>query len=189
MDLVARVKGILLTPKTEWNAIDTEPTSVGALYTGYVIPLAAIPALAGFIGWSVVGSSLLGKWSTGYGIQWAVTQFASALISTFVLALIIDALAPTFGGEKSQIQALKVSAYSATAVWIAGIFMILPSLGMLGILGIYSLYLLYLGLPILMKAPAEKALAYTIVVIVCGIVIAVVFRTIADRFIPLPIYR
>ena len=34
-----------------------------------------------------------------------------------------------------------------------------------------GLYLLYLGLPVLMKAPAEKALGYTAVVIIAAIVL------------------
>src|SRR3546814_6606106 len=69
---------------------------------------------------------------------------------------------------------MKVAAYSATAAWVAGIFAIVPSLAMLSILGLYSLYLLYLGLPRLMKAPEEKALAYTAVTIVAAIVLAVI---------------
>jgi hypothetical protein len=177
MDLVARVKGILLSPKSEWEVIDTESTTTSALYTGYIIPLAAIPAIAGFIGLSVIGYSLLGspyKQPMAAGLERAVVQFVLALAGTFVLALIIDALAPTFGGQKNQIQALKVAAYSSTASWVAGIFMILPMLSILGILGLYSLYLLFLGLPTVMKAPQEKAMGYTVVVIVCAIVLYVV---------------
>ena len=174
MDLVSRVKGILLSPRSEWAAIDTEPATVGGLYTGYIIPLAAIPAIAGFIGSSVIGSSLLGKWPMGWGLERAIIQFVLALAATYVLALIIDALAPSFGGQKSQIQALKVAAYSSTASWVAGIFTILPMLAILGLLGLYSLYLLYLGLPTLMKAPQEKAMGYTVVAVICAIVLYIV---------------
>ena len=170
MDLVSRVKGILLTPKSEWATIDTEPATVGGLYTGYIIPLAAIPAIAGFIGNAFIGR--LGyRWGTGAALTAAVVGFVGAVVGTYILALIIDALAPSFGGQKSQIQALKVAAFSATASWVAGIFAILPALAILSILGLYSLYLLFLGLPTLMKAPQEKAMGYTVVVIVCMIVL------------------
>jgi hypothetical protein len=170
MDLVSRVKGILLTPKSEWATIDTEPATVGGLYTGYIIPLAAIPAIAGFIGHSFIGT--LGyRWGMTAALTAAVVGFVGAVVGTYILALIIDALAPNFGGQKSQIQALKVAAYSATASWVAGIFLILPVLAILSILGLYSLYLLFVGLPILMKAPQEKAMGYTVVVIVCMIVL------------------
>jgi hypothetical protein len=108
------------------------------------------------------------------------------LVGTYVLALIIDALAPTFDGQRNQIQALKVAAYSSTAAWVAGIFALIPWLGVLGILGLYSLYLLYLGLPVLMKAPREKALPYTAVVILAAIVLFMVIGMIVGRFTGIP---
>jgi hypothetical protein len=185
VNLVDRVKGILLTPRKEWAIIDGESTTVAGLYSGYIIPLAAIPAIAGFIGMSVVGfGSVMGmsiKAPMGVGLEGAIARFVGALVGTYVLALIIDALAPTFGGQKSQIQALKVAAYSSTAAWLAGVFLIMPSLGMLSILGIYSLYLFFLGLPLLMKAPEDKALGYTVVVIVCAIVLYAVVGMIVGR--------
>ena len=186
MALMDRAKSILFQPKQEWPVIDAEPASVGGLYTGYIIPLAAIGPVASLIGWSVLGMRMpfVGaiKIPISYGLRMAVVQYVGALVGTFVLALIIDALAPTFGGQKNQIQALKVAAYSATAAWVAGIFAIIPALSILGILGLYSLYLLYLGLPTLMKAPQEKAMVYTVVVIVCAIVLAIILSVITRQF-------
>lgn len=186
MALVDRVKGILLTPKTEWAVIETEPATPASLYTGYAIPLAAIPAVAGFIGWSVVGINVLGtsiKLPMSDGLVGALVRFVGALLGVFVLALIIDALAPTFGGQKSSIQALKVAVYSSTASWIAGIFLIIPSLGILSILGLYSLYLLYLGLPQLMKAPADKAVGYTAIVVVVGVVLFLIVGAVTNQLV------
>jgi uncharacterized protein YqgC (DUF456 family) len=108
-------------------------------------------------------------------------RYALSLVSVYVLALIIDALAPNFGGQKNSIQALKVAAYSSTAAWVAGVFMLLPALGILAILGLYSFYLMFLGLPVLMKAPEEKAAGYVIVVVVCAIVLYVVVGAITNR--------
>ena len=184
MDLVSRVKGILLAPKAEWATIDAEPASVGSLYTGYIIPLAAIPAIAWFIGFSLIGGSVLGisfRWPISLGLQSALLRYILSLVSVYVLALIIDALAPTFGGQKNQVQALKVAAYCSTASWIAGIFLILPALAILGLLGLYSLYLLFLGLPVLMKAPEDKAVGYTVVVIIGAIVLYAVIGAITAR--------
>jgi hypothetical protein len=53
-------------------------------------------------------------------------------------------------------------------------------------LGLYSLYLLYLGLPVLMKSPREKAMAYTAVVILAAIVLFMVIGVIAGRFMAVP---
>src|SRR5215213_5368474 len=176
MPLVDRVKRILLNPQAEWPVIDGESTSTRDLYTGYIIPLAAISPIATVIGYSVFGmrvpfSGGVYRIPIGSAITGAIVSFVMALFGVYVLALIIDALAPTFAGTKNQMQALKVAAYSSTAAWVAGIFALIPGLRVLGILGLYSFYLLYLGLPVLMKARAERAGAYTVVVVVVEIVL------------------
>jgi hypothetical protein len=186
VNIVDRVKNILLKPKEEWPVISGETTSTADLYTSYIIPLAAIPAVSMFIGWSIIGLPFIGRVGMATGLTMMVTQYVMALIGVFVLSLVIDFLAPNFGGEKNQAQALKVAAYSMTAAWLAGIFQILPMLGMLGIVGLYSLYLLYLGLPVLMKVPAEKAVAYTVVVIIAAIVIWVIVGAVSAVFMPTP---
>jgi hypothetical protein len=170
--LVNRVKGILLQPKSEWQVIDAEPTTVASIYMGYIIPLAAIPAICGAV-W-------IARYAPGIGLRYAVTRYVLGLISPFVLALIVDGLAPTFGGHKNQIQALKVAAYSSTAMWLAGIFLLVPGLGILSLLGLYSLYLFYLGLPVLMKAPADRALGYTVVTIIAAVVVFVIVGYVAN---------
>lgn len=184
MNLVARVKAILLSPKTEWAVIDGEPATVTSLYTGYIIPLAAIPAIAGFIGMSIFGFGIFGstiRVPIMTGLTSAVVQFVGALAGVYLLGLIADALAPNFGGQKNPIQAFKVAAYASTASWVSGIFLMVPGLRMLGILGVYSLYLLFLGLPVLMKAPEDKAVGYTTVVIVAAVVLFVVVGSISSR--------
>ncbi|HEY1589679.1 MAG TPA: Yip1 family protein, partial [Rhodanobacter sp.] len=95
------------------------------------------------------------------------------LVLAYVVALIINALAPTFGGQKNTVQALKTVAYAWTAYWVAGMAVIVPWLGwLIAIFGaIYSIYLLYLGLPHTMKCPADKAAGYTAVSVVIAIVL------------------
>ncbi len=184
MNLVARVKAILLSPKTEWAVIDGEPATVASLYSGYVVPLAAIPAVAGFIGMSIFGLGVFGatiRVPILTGLTSAVVQYVGALVGVYLLGLVANELAPNFGGQKNPIQALKVAAYASTASWVAGIFTMVPGLRMLGILGVYSLYLLFLGLPVLMKAPEDKAVSYTAVVIIAAVVLFVVVGSISSR--------
>lgn len=184
MALVDRVKAILLTPQKEWPVIESESATPASLYTGYIIPLAAIPAVAGFIGMSLFGVRVLGasfKVPMATGLTTAVVNYVLTLAGVFVLALIIDALAPSFGGQKSQIQALKLAAYASTASWLAGIFLIIPALSILSIVGVYSLYLMFLGLPVLMKSPPDKSLVYTIVVILGAIILYAVIGVIVSR--------
>lgn len=172
MSLVSRVKGILTNPRQEWAVIDDEPLNVASLLTGYVLPLAAIGPVASALGWSLFGLGGFLRFSMGYAVAYAITMFILSIIGVFVTAWVINMLAPTFGATQSMPQAIKVSAYSMTAAWVAGIFNLVPLLALLAIIGaIYSLYLLYLGLPTLMKAPQDKAMPYTVVVVVVTIVV------------------
>lgn len=175
--LVERAKSILLQPSATWAVIDDEPATIGGLYKGYAIPLALIPAVAGLIGAIVFGYGMFGfnyKPTIVSALVYTVVSFGVSLASVYLLALIINGLAPSFGGTKNQIQAFKVAVYSSTASWLAGIFMIYPPLGILGLLGLYSLFLLHRGLPILMKAPQEKATTYTVVVVIAAIVLSII---------------
>ena len=181
--LIARVKAILTKPKAEWPAIDAEPATVKSLYTGYACILAAIPAVATLLGGQVFGH---GAFGVTYrppmigSIVTAVVSYGLSLGMVYVLALIIDGLAPSFDGSKDRLKALKVAVYASTAGWVAGVFMLLPALAVLGILGgLYSLYLLYLGLPVLMKAPQAKALGYTAVTVIVAIVLSIAVSAVA----------
>jgi hypothetical protein len=177
-NLVDRAKNIVLAPKTEWAVIDAEPTSIQDIYTRYLVPLALIPAVAGFIGASIVGISVpvLGTVRTGFftGLVQAVLQFGVSLAMIYVFGVIIDALAPTFAGQRNPLAAFKVAAYSMTPAFLAGIFSLIPALSIFGILGLYSIYVLYLGLPRLMRAPEDKAVAYTAVVFAAAIAVWIV---------------
>ncbi len=175
--IIARIKAILATPKTEWPVIAAEPASVSGLYTGYIAIVAALPAIAAFIKHSLIGYSAFGitvRSSFGNGIASLVLGYVLSLVLIYVMALIVNALAPSFGGQKDMTQALKVVAYSWTASWIAGIAVILPWIGWLIMLigVIYAIYLLFLGLPPTMKCPPEKAGGYTAVSVIIAIVLS-----------------
>ncbi|MEO7935029.1 MAG: Yip1 family protein [Dokdonella sp.] len=179
--LIARVQAILLTPKTEWPVIAAEPETVANLYKNYILVLAAIPAIAGFIKGSLIGYSvpLIGvtvRTPMVSGIIGMIVQYGLILAVVYILGLIIDALAPSFGGEKNPIQALKTAAYSYTAGWIASIAVIVPWIGwLIAFAGsIYGIYLLFVGLPHTMRNPPEKSVVYTIVIIVIGIILSII---------------
>jgi hypothetical protein len=176
--LIERVKSILLKPAETWSVIAEEPATIGGLYTGYAMILAAIPPIAGFIGGQVFGHGILGiTYRPPFigALVGAVLQYALALAGIYVVALIIDALATSFDGQKSQVQAMKVAVYAYTASWVAGIFGLVPALAPLALLGgLYSLYLLYLGLPRVMRAPQSKAVGYTAVTVIVAIVITLI---------------
>ncbi len=175
MNLFERAKNILVTPKTEWEVIKGEQATVADLFTKYAMILAAIPAIATFIGQSIVGVSLgpFGSFKIpmGNGILYAVLQYVFTLVGVYLAAFVVDALAPSFGSTKDMVASLKVVVYSWTAAWIAGIFGIIPTISILGILGLYSIYLLYLGLKVVKDTPQDKLVGYVVVVIIVLIII------------------
>jgi len=174
MSITERVKAVLLRPKDTFNTIKSEPTTTQVLIFNYLAVLALIPAVASTIGMSIMGVPFL------YSLSRAIVQYFLTLIGAFVLGLIINALAPTFSGVKNNTQALKVAVYCATPTLVAGILYIVPALGVLVLIaGFYGLYLLYLAIPIMMECPPEKALVYTLAVIVANIVVSLIIGAIA----------
>lgn len=172
MDIRERVTRILMQPKTEWEVIAGEPAPMSAIYRHYIIPLAAIGPVAAVIGMSVFGMGQgYVKAPLGSALGYAVVIYAFSLISVWIMSWIINWLAPLFGGAQDHLQAFKVATYASTPNWVAGIFMMVPIMGLVSLAaGIYGLYLFYLGLPVLMRCPQKNALAYTMVVIVLSFI-------------------
>ncbi len=182
--IFARVKAIILSPSTEWPVIAAEPSSTHAIYLRYVAPLVAIGVIATFIGQTMVGTYAgpLGMVRVGLaaGLAHAVLFFVLSLLQVFLIAWLVDVLAPTFGGTRDAMAALKVTAYSLTPGWVAAVLNVIPMLGVLGILAaLYGLYLLYLGLPVLMRCPKDKSVGYTVVLVVCAVVLSVLVTTLS----------
>lgn len=174
-----RVINIITRPKTEWPVIEAEATSVEKLYREYIAILAAIPALCGFIGMSLIGYSLpmVGTIRIGVarGLANAVVTYVLTLIGVYISAVVIDKLAPSFESKPDQLQALKLVTYASTPVWIGGVLNIIPALGVLGIIiGLYAIYLFYLGMPVQMKTPPARVVPYMVVAAVVIIVVTLV---------------
>jgi hypothetical protein len=179
--LVARAQNILMRPVAEWDVIDAEPATVGGLYTGYVMILAAIPPIAEVIGALAFGHGM----AVPFVVFGAALSYVLALVGVYVVSFIIDALAPSFGGQRNHVQAMKLVAYSNTATWVAGVGGVIPAIGgLISFLGLlYSLYLLYLGLPKLMKSPQDRTVGYFVVSLLVAIgfyfIVAVILGIIA----------
>jgi Yip1-like protein len=186
LNLVERAKNLIVQPRSEWSVIAAEPHTVQDLYSHYVMILAAIPAVATFIGLSIVGFPAF-RIGVGPGVAYMVIHYLLSLGMVYLLALLIDALAPSFGGERNFAQAFKVGAFAPTAAWLAGIFNILPALSILSLAGLYSLYLLFTGLGPVMKTPEDKSLPYAAVIMIASLVLYVVIAAVAGLAIPSPV--
>jgi hypothetical protein len=169
MDILQRVKNIIMTPKTEWLVIAAEEPNTAEIFKGYVLPLAFIPAIAYIVGFGVIGRGMMSSFSLG--IAMGLIQFILAFVGVYISAYVIAFLAPKFGSQQDMGRAVQLVAYSYTPAWVAGILSIVPALGILGLVGgLYGLYLMYLGLPHMMKTPQDKIIGYLVVSIIVLIV-------------------
>jgi hypothetical protein len=176
-----RPLGMLLQPGRTLEAVADQHADTVALYVGYILPLAAIGPVFGAVGLMVFGASIAGihlKPPIGETLAGAAINYLLALVSAYLLALAVALLAPLFGARGGRLQALKLVAYACTALWVAGIFAVYPTLGLpvMALGGLYSAYALYLGLEKVMRAPAERALTYFAAVLVAALVLGVALR-------------
>jgi hypothetical protein len=181
--LIDRIKNILLSPKPTWEEIKSEDTDQKTIVRDYLLYLVAVPVVASFIGKVIVGLPVIGYRVPFFSaLVWAIVMYVLYFVGIYIAALVVSALAPSFGGVKDDLAAFKIVAYSYTAPLVAGIFGLIPALSPLAILGLYGIYLFYVGLPLLMECPQEKALAYTVVSVIIMIIIAVVMSGISGLF-------
>ena len=185
MNLVERIKNILLSPTTEWEIIKKEDHMISDLFTQYALKLAAIPAISGLIGFTLFGYSYgFGSYRPQFGanFRWAISMYVMSIVGVYILAYIIDVLAPTFGSKKHLPTSMKVVVFAYTAAWIGGVFSLIPALSILGaIASIYSLVLLYKGLQIVKDVPQNKMIGYFVAVIIASLIVYAVTGAIITR--------
>jgi hypothetical protein len=184
--LLGRAKAILVSPSTEWPVIAGETESVQSVFLRYVVPLAAIGPICGFIGGQVFGiNAIIVRIHPTLmaGLSTAITSYILSLLSIFVVAWVANFLADKFGGQANFARAFELCAYSFTAAYLAGVFQIVPALGILALLAaLYGIYLFYLGTTPMMAVPKDKAAGYTAVTIVAVIIVYLIVGAIMSAF-------
>ncbi|HEY7992119.1 MAG TPA: Yip1 family protein [Stellaceae bacterium] len=170
MDIVSRAKNMIMSPAAEWPVVASESYTVGSLYQGYIIQLAAIPPVA-----TLIGTLLFRHIGFGGALLIAIVTYILGLIGVYVVAFIAGKLAPMFGGNDSTEAGLKLVAFGSTAGWVGGVFHIIPALGILSLLAaIYGIYLFYTGVTPVMNVPSGRVIGYLIALIVAVIVVYIV---------------
>jgi hypothetical protein len=172
--ILSRAWGLLREPKKEWEQIRAEETTVPNILLGYVAPLAAIPPVCDLIG-SALFNRLI-QIDPGEALIRAVITWIVSIGLVFFLGVLINAVAENFDGDRNDLAAQKIAAYSLTPAFLSGVFSLWPPLWWLSLFALAAMvFLMYRGLPILMKAPVERAMGYaatvTIAVMVGGIVL------------------
>jgi len=176
--IMDRLVNLIIKPQEEWGKIKGETSSVNSLFLNYAIFLAAVPAIAGFIGYSIIGFSfgtVSYRVPVGRSFLWMIFQYIFALAGAFILGLIIDALATSFDSKKELVDSLKVAVYASSISWAFGILMIVPGLRLISALAsLYALYIMFLGLREIKTPGKDKEVGYFVVTIIVAIVIFVI---------------
>lgn len=183
--LWARVRGLLLAPSAEWRIVEDERPTLKQLFLYWAGPLTVFFFLAPMLGSMAFPPQVNGvvaSPSAVMAIYTVIVGSALMLAGVWAMAWIIDWLAPTFGGRRNFDQAMKLAVYSGTALWLSGVFGLIPAIVILGAVGIVSFYTLYRGLPVLMKADADKVLAYAASIVAASVVLGVVLMTLSGCF-------
>jgi hypothetical protein len=185
MNIIDRARNIITSPATEWPHIASEPPDIGRLMVSYVLPLAAIPAVAQVIGIGIVGGGVPSmSWSLSGALATGIVSFLAAVAGVYVTAYVIDFLAPTFSSNRNLGRAVQLVAYSFTPGWIAGVLHIIPALDWLvGLASLYGLYLAYLGMPHVMGTPNGKIVPYLVVAILVVVVVSVILHVVLTRIV------
>ena len=187
MDLVARAKGLITSPREEWTRIAGEAAGTAGLFKSYVAPMSAIPAVASFVGLAVFArmfAPFLPQFSIGALLTQAVVSYLLGLAGVWVFGRIVQALSPRFGGTGEEVPAMKLAAYSPTASWLAGAFALVPILSILVLLGLVSLYTLHKGVPVVLGVPEARALGFTLALIAIGLVVFFAVGLVASLLLP-----
>ena len=178
MDVVERAKAMILSPAAEWPRIEPEPGDAGYLFTSYAAFLAAIPPVCEFLRRGVLGWGPRFHHVHHHGffssLSGGIVHYLATFVALYVMAVVIDGLAPNFSARKNPQNALKLAVYSMTPAWVAGVFALIPGLGFLRLLALlYAVYVFWLGLPVLMKAPSDRRGPYALAVVVCAIILSI----------------
>lgn len=190
MSIVARAKNIILKPTDEWNVIADEPATVGGLFTGYAMILAAIPLAAGIIFEGALGidTASLGRMGggameMGFGAIAAMAGvgYVFSLVTLFAMSFLVNAVSPSFNGKSDMVQSAKLMTYASTPAWVSGLVGWIPILG--GLIyfaaSAYVVYLIYLGLQPVLRVPKEKVAGFTVVIVLIYVIISFILIGIA----------
>ncbi|MCR6646176.1 MAG: YIP1 family protein [Terricaulis sp.] len=182
--ILSRAYGLFKDPKGEWAQIRDEKTTIPHILIGYVAPLAAIPPICDILGRYVFGQrvgEVMERPAFVDAITNGVVFWLVAIALVGLLGFILNAVAPHFDADQDELSAQKVAAYALTPAFLSGVFSLWPPLWWLSLFALAAMvFLMYRGLPILMKAPEDRALAYAATVTIAAMVSGIVLLSLAS---------
>ena len=169
---------LLSNPRRAWVNIRDDNCSISRCYFSYLMILAAIAPIAGFIGTTTIG------WSIGQGDPTylspksaffiAIIYYFAMLTNVFILGMTVRWMGKTYGCDISLTQGIKLATYTATPILLIGIVELYPTLWVNFVIGLpalgYTIYLLYIGVPIVLKMSETKGFLLSSALVAMGLV-------------------
>ena len=180
--MLSHILGLFINPKKEWQAIHDSECSVSKCYLSYVLILAAIPPVSGYFGTTLFGWQFGGrdaiKLAPDSALFIAVAYYLVMLVGVFTMGVMIQWMGKTYGTDQPLARTVTLAAYTATPLFLVGIFELLPIIWVNFLVGLpalgYTVVLLYTGLPIMMGISEEKGFLFSSAVLAVGLVALVV---------------
>jgi len=173
--------GVLYHPKKEWSAIRNEHYSTMHVFLSQISILAAIPAVALFIGTTQIGWTLTGsdyvRLSISSALPAAIAFYIAMWVAVGFIAYAVHWMEKTYGGNVNFDECMVLVTFTATPLFIAGLAGLYPMLWFNVIVGLaalsYSIYLLYTGVPEIMQIPEDRAFFFSTSILTVGLVVLV----------------
>ncbi len=162
--LIQRVLDLLTDPRRTWRVIRAEPDRGRQLVGRYVLLLALIPCVCGFLGVIVFDNRFSFGDRFSFSLISAVFKLGIFVGSVLILGWLTDAMAPSFDANRSRNNAMKLAAYASTPVWVAGFVTLVPKLTALAVIAGfgYAIFIYRIGAQELLDCPKEKSLRFSI---------------------------
>lgn len=171
--------GLFTSPSKAWASIAGERNGMGQL-VAYVLVMAAIPSVCGYVGvvvngWSVTGQQ--SKLTADSALQLSILTAIAIVAAVFVLGAFVSWMSKTYGCDATMPQSAMMIAYAATPLFLSGLTLIKPNL-LLNVLALtvgisYATYLLYTGLPKVMNISQERGILFASSILTVALVVLV----------------
>jgi hypothetical protein len=185
MGIVNRIKGMMLNPQSEWDAVARDVPSHRVLLRDFLLPLSLLAPLATVVGLFAFDT----RWNAEYGyslmrervpiIELATCVFQIA--SLYLLAGVLFLLARTEGRAPGFRVTLQVAVFGSIPVMLSGAALVIPFGAIVTMMAmLYSFYLYYLGATRLIGIRPADATMFIGVAMVCMMVLSSVLGAIAS---------
>jgi hypothetical protein len=193
---ISNAKSIVLNQEAEWTRMMAEESERQSLLR-YGITLIVVAYVLLFV-LSFLFSmavSLVAPFSAMHMMTSVVVQFGLSVASLYFVPNILAMLAPSFGGENNQLNALKLFVFASTPAWLGTSVGVIPIIGWLAAIAgaLYAVFLFWKHFTQALSIPEDKKVQYlavaVLILIAVHFVIGRIGMAIADMVSPVGVYH